>query len=123
MKFYNTVDINDNSLKYSDARSDSVDITVVSTLASEIYSFPASNYVGAKFLVRVTTSNGISLREILAIHDGSSGYITEYAILYSHAELENDVFNLTIESGNAVLKITPTTDSSRDIKIFAQLIA
>jgi hypothetical protein len=122
MKFYNTVDINDNSLRYSDARSNSVDVTVVSTLESEIYSFTASEYVGAKFLVRVTTSSGISLREILALHNGTDGYITEYAILYSHAELENDVFSLTVESGNAVLKITPTTDSSRDIKIFAQLI-
>jgi hypothetical protein len=122
MKFYNTVDVNDNLLKYSDARSNSVTKTVESTLASEIYSFPSSDYVGAKFLVKVTTSNGISLREILALHNGTDGYITEYAILYSHAELENDVFSLTIESGNAVLKITPTTSSSRAIKIFAQLI-
>lgn len=122
MKFFNTVDVNDNVLEYSNAQLASAEVILFSTDAAEVYSFSASDYFGAKFLIRMTSPLGNSIREILAVHDSTEGYLTEYGVVASVSELELDNFNFTIDNGNGILSVTPTTEDTREIKLFVNLI-
>lgn len=122
MKFFNSVDVNDNVVQYSQAQTGSAEVTVVTTDSAELYSFSASDYLAAKFFVQVISPAGNSIREILAVHDGVDGYITEYGIVASSEELELDDFTFSLDGSTVSLSVTPTSDESRNIKVFAQLI-
>jgi hypothetical protein len=122
MKFFNSVDVNDNVIDYSNAQLASVEMMVFSTDAAELYSFSASDYVGAKFLIRMTSPLGNSIREILAVHDGEEGYLTEYGVVASASELELDTFDFTVSTNNGILSVSPTSEDSREIKLFINLI-
>jgi hypothetical protein len=122
MRFFNTVDVNDNVVKYSQAQTGSAEVTVLTTDSAELYSFSASDYLAAKFFIQVVSPLGNSIREVIAVHDGSDGYLTEYGIVASTEDLELDNFEFSLTGSTAALSITPTTDDARNIKIFAQLI-
>lgn len=122
MRFFNTVDVNDNVVKYSQAQTGSAEVTVLTTDSAELYSFSASDYLAAKFFIQVVSPAGNSIREILAVHDGADGYLTEYGIVASSEELELDSFEFSISGSTAILSVIPTTDDARDVKVFAQLI-
>lgn len=122
MKFFNTVDVNDNVLQYTHAQLASAELTVIATDAAELYSFNASDYIGAKFFIRMSSPIGNSIREVLAMHDGLDGYLTEYGIVASSSELELDNFEFSIDEGRGILSIVPTTEDTREIKVFIQLV-
>ena len=122
MKFLNNVDVNDNDVIYSNALTASQELSISSTSTTEIYSFPISSYRGAKFIVVVSISGDYSIRELLALHDGSNGYITEYAIVSSGTESVDDQFSFSIFGAAAQLTITPSTSTARVVKVFTTLI-
>jgi hypothetical protein len=94
-------------------------ITTTTTTANQVLdSFAAGIFRTAKYLVQVhdTANNDYHACEILLIHDGTTAYITEYAIVYSDASLAT--FNADISGGNARLLVTPinTTNTIRVVR-------
>lgn len=122
MKFFNTVDANDNTFSLSNSVTGSADVTVVSTDSAELYLFPLSEYRGAKFVIQTSTTTDYSIREILGIHNTTDGFLTEYAIVSTAQELETDDYQFYLNSPNAVLSVTPSTETARTIKIHAILM-
>ena len=73
-----------------------------------IDSFAAATFRTAKYLLQVhaTSAAEYQTAEILLIHDGSTVYITEYAIVATGSTLAT--FNADISGGNVRLLVTPT---------------
>ena len=90
-----------------------------STSGAVVDSFDGTTYRTAKYIISVDDGNGeYETREALVIHDGSSAYITEYAVVYTGSALLGDAsvtmsglnVNLvyTAASGTATVKVLAT---------------
>jgi hypothetical protein len=98
-------------------------LNTTTTTANQILdTFPAANFRTAKYLIQVhdTVNNDYHASEILLIHDGTTVYLTEFAIVYSDISLAT--FDSSILSGNVRLLVTPTT-STNTIKVTRTAIA
>lgn len=96
--------------------------TTTTTANQIIDTFPAANFRTAKYLIQVhdTVNNDYHASEILLIHDGTTVYLTEFAIVFSDISLAT--FDASILSGNVRLLVTPTT-STNTIKVTRTAIA
>jgi hypothetical protein len=122
MKFFNNVDVNSNNVIYTNTLTASAGISVESTDPAELYRFSASDYVSAKFIITINSSSDESVRELLAVHNNIDGFVTEYALVSSGLETRDDVFELDIDSGDAILTIIPSTATARNINVYVTLI-
>lgn len=79
-------------------------------------SFPASQYRTAKYIVQVTQDSTFQSSELLVMHDGTSTYSTEYALMHSTA---NPICTVTtdISGGNVRLIVTMGTNIATSINI------
>lgn len=83
-------------------------------------SFTASAFKTVKYLVQIVANNGdIHSTEIIANHNGSATFMTEYATVYSNVSLGNIVSD--ISGGDFRLLVTPTV-SNNTIKTFRTTI-
>jgi hypothetical protein len=90
--------------------------TVVSTTtATAVDTWAVSTYRSAKYLVQITQGSSYQISEILVIHNGTTTFMTEYAVLETSGELAT--FTSDISSGNARLIITMNSATSATIKI------
>jgi len=125
VKFLNNVDANDNSFLLTNAQISSAELVVSSTDSAELYSFSKEFFRSAKFVIQTVSSSGFSFsfstRELLAIHDDVSGFLTEYAIVGTSEFLEKDEFSFSLVNNEAVLSVKPTTLDSRNIKVHVTL--
>lgn len=105
-------------------RHDSNSTVVASTSSTTIYSVPASTFRAMKISIVTSSGTEYCARELLALHDDVDGYITEYAIVSTPGAsfIENDVFSATVNSGNFLLTITPTSTTTRDISLTINLL-
>lgn len=89
----------------------------------KIYSFNSSDYSAAKFLVYVRSSDEMMVKEVVALHTGVEGYITEYAIVKNSAvtNIDNDTltFDLSLGGSEYQLNLAPSTSDSREIIVHA----
>jgi hypothetical protein len=122
MKFFNNVDVNSNNVIYTNTLTASAGISVSSTDPAELYRFSASDYVSAKFIITVNSSSDESVRELLAVHNNVDGFVTEYALVSTGLETRDDIFGFDVNSGDAVLTVTPATDTARNINVYVTLI-
>jgi hypothetical protein len=122
MKFLNNIDVNSNNVIYENTLTASAGISVSSTDPAELYRFPIADYLAAKFIVTVNTASDSSIRELLAIHDGTDGFITEYALVSTDLETVDDEFKVDVSGSNAVLTITPSTTTARNVNVYVVLI-
>lgn len=92
--------------------STSVLPTTTTTANQVLDTFAAASFRTAKYLVQVhdTANNYYHSCEILLIHDGSTVYMTEYAIIYTSISLAT--FNADIAGGNVRLLVTPTNNTN-----------
>jgi hypothetical protein len=97
-------------------------VTAATTADQVLDSFATSAFRTAKYLVQVhdTANNDYHACEILLIHDGTTAYITEYAIVYSDISLA--AFNADISGGNARLLVTPT-NTTNTIRVVRSALA
>jgi hypothetical protein len=122
MKFFNNVDVNSNNVIYANTLTASAGISVSSTDPAELYRFSASDYVSAKFIITINSISDESVRELLTVHNNIDGFVTEYAIVSTGLETRDDSFGLAINSGDALLTITPSTVTTRNVNIYVTLI-
>jgi hypothetical protein len=97
-------------------------VTAATTANQVLDSFAASAFRTAKYLIQVhdTANNDYHACEILLIHDGTTAYITEYAIVYSDISLAS--FNADVSGGNARLLVTPT-NTTNTIRVVRSALA
>jgi hypothetical protein len=102
----NTVDFSDNSLG-------SNSVTVSTATANVVDSFSGTTYRGGKYVISIkdNTNSVYQMTELLLMHDGSTGYTTEYATL-RHIANNLATFSVTIAGSTVRLWATPTVANS-----------
>jgi len=86
---------------------DTATLTTTTTTANQVVAQLAiATYRSVEFLVSVTSSTSYHLTKILAVHNGTTVYMTEYGEIYSSAALAT--FDMDISGGNIRLLTTPT---------------
>lgn len=110
------------SLQIKEVALETASLTTTTTTADQIIdSWSASVYRTAKYLLQIhdTNSNEYHTSEILLTHNGSTVFLTEYAIISTATSLGS--FNADISGGNIRLLVTPT-NTNNVIKAYRQLL-
>ena len=94
---------------------------VAATGATTIDTFAGGTYRSAKYIMQVDDGAGnYESREALVVHDGTTAYITEFAMVYTGADLIGDA-SVTMSGSDVLLQYTPTTGSAT-VKVIATYI-
>ena len=102
----------------------STQVVTVNTVTT-VDSFDKTVYRTAKYLVQVTQGSKYTTSEVLLAHDGTTSYLSEYAVI----ELGGTVIPLTvstsISASNVLLRVTITDAASTNatVKVARTLIA
>lgn len=110
------------SLQIKDVALETSSLTTTTTTADQIVdSWSASSFRTAKYLMQIhdTSANEYHTSEILLTHNGTTVFLTEYAIIYTAASLGS--FNADISGGNVRLLCTPTNNNNV-VKAYRQLL-
>lgn len=86
-------------------------VSVTSNVDTSVASFATSEFRSAKFLVQLNQGSDHMVTEILLIHDGSNGYITEYGRIQTGSTIDA-AFSADIASGTLHLYVASTSASS-----------
>jgi hypothetical protein len=102
-----------NVVNFSDNSLGSNSVTVSSTTANVVDSFSGTTFRGGKYVISVkdNTNSVYQMTELLLMHDGSTGYTTEYATL-RHVSNNLVVFSANIAGSTVRLWATPTVANS-----------
>jgi hypothetical protein len=97
-------------------------VVTTTTSATVLDDLVIADFRTAKYLVQAhdTVTNNYQTSEILLIHDGTTAYLTEYAIIYTVGSLGS--FDATIVGGNARLNVTPASINSTTFKAYRQAL-
>ena len=83
-----------------------IDLTTSSTSSNQIFhTLDSTTYRSAKYLIQLKSGSSYQVEELLIIHDGTSAYITEYAVTRSGLNLST--FDADVSGGNLRLLVTP----------------
>ena len=94
---------------------------VAATGATTIDTFAGGTYRSAKYIMQVDDGAGnYESREALVVHDGTTAYITEFAMVYTGSDLIGDA-SVTMSGSDVLLQYTPTTGSAT-VKVIATYI-
>jgi hypothetical protein len=88
------------------------------------YSLSASDYSGAKFIVFTVSGSDMVVREILGVHDGFNGFITEYAIVgntSSDNSIYFDTFTFDLSDGGSFVNLVlhPISQAERRVVVYS----
>lgn len=118
MKFFNSPRLNLSDLVFSQASVNSLE-SVSSVGASDliIYTLNSSDYSSAKFVIHVKSSDEMLIKEVFALHNGVSGFLTEYAIVYNSSaqSIINDTLSFEVNGNDLNLILHPSTSSIRNV--------
>lgn len=89
--------------------------SVSSTDPTAVDNFSVATYRSAKYVVQITQGTNYQVSEILVIHDGTTTYMTEYAVLETNGSLAT--FTSDISGGNARLLVTMSSASAATVKL------
>lgn len=99
--------------------------TVLSTTTpSIVFSAPHADFRSMKLTVQTTLGSSYVVRELLAIHDGTDAFYTEYAIISTNesSDAMDDEFSVDIDGSKFRLRITASTSASRTIVVSANAL-
>ena len=83
-----------------------IDLTTSSTSTDQIFhTLDSTTYRSAKYLIQLKSGSSYQVEELLVVHDGTSAYITEYAVTRSGLNLST--FDADVSGGNLRLLVTP----------------
>jgi hypothetical protein len=101
---------------------DAATLTTTTTTANQVVAQLAiATYRSVEFLVSVTSSTNYHLTKILAVHDGTTVYMTQYGEIYSSAGLAT--FDMDISGGNIRLLTTPAQATSTVFNVAIRAVA
>ena len=97
-------------------------LSTSSTGQTTLDSVSATTFRTCKWLVSVTntTDSDYQALEILAFHDGSTAYLTQYASIFDNGA--QATFDADINSGNLRLRVTPASTDNMAFKVIRQAI-
>lgn len=90
-------------------------IAIATTSATPVDTWAVASYRSAKYLVQVSQGADHQVSEVMVIHNGSTTYMTEYAVLETNGVLVT--FTSDISAGKARLIATMAGATSANIKI------
>jgi hypothetical protein len=94
--------------------SNTVTVSTVDTTA--IDTFPIATYRSGRYMIQITQGSNYQLSDFRILHNGTTTYITEYAVLES-AGTELCTITADVSSGNARILATMGSATSAAIKI------
>ena len=104
-----------NELILDDSVISSASLTTSATTANQIVdSFTASLFRVVKYLIQVTSGSNYQVTEVLAVHDGTTVYLSELGSIATNTDLAT--FDSDINSGTFRLLTTPV-NSVTTIKV------
>jgi hypothetical protein len=95
-------------------------VTTTTTDSTVLFSFDKTIYGSGKFVVQATEGTKRQVTEILAVHDGTTAYATEYAIIRTNGNLFN--LEVDIDVNNVRLKTISTSTNSTVYKVTSNLL-
>jgi hypothetical protein len=95
-------------------------VTTTSTDSTVLFSFFKTIYGSGKFVVQASDGNSRQVTEILVVHDDTTPYATEYAIIRTNGNLFN--LDVDIVSDMVYLNTTSTTTNSTVYKVASNLL-
>lgn len=84
--------------------------SVTSNTATSVASFVAADFRSAKYLVQLAQGSDYMVSEILVVHDGTDGYITEYGRIQTGNTIDV-AFSADISSGTLHIYVTSSSAS------------
>jgi NF-X1-type zinc finger protein NFXL1 len=94
--------------------------TFANTSTQTVDSFAVASYRSAEYIVQLANSTGYQVSKILGVHDGSTGYVTEYGVMNTGVAM--GTFTATVSGGNFNLQCVPTSNTSIVAKIHRTVI-
>lgn len=95
-------------------------VTTTTTDSTVLFSFDKTLYGSGKFIVQATEGIKRQVTEILVVHDGTTAYATEYAIIRTNGNIFN--LEVDIEDNNVNLKTISTSTNSTVYKVISNII-
>jgi len=89
-------------------------VTTASTNEVALDVFDSDQFRSARYQIQVSSGSNYHTVEFIIVHDGSSTYNTEFAIVKTDSSLAS--FNSDISSGNVRLLVTPCSANSTTFK-------
>lgn len=102
----------------------STQVVTVNTVTT-VDSFDKTVYRTAKYLVQVTQGSKYTTSEVLLAHDGTTSYLSEYAVIELGGTVIPLAVSTSISAGNVLLRVTITDAASTNatVKVARTLIA
>jgi hypothetical protein len=104
-----------NSFAGDTAFDDIVVNGITTTSPTVIDSFALATYRSAKYYVQVSQGSNFQISELMTIHDGTTTYDTEFAVLETLGEL--GTLTTAVNGANIELRITMGTTTSANVRI------
>ena len=98
-----------------------IQTTVSTTSATAIDSWAIANYRYASYIVQITQGSDIQISEVRVTHNGSTTYMTEYAVLETNGPLAI-AFTSDIQGANARLIVTMNSATAATVNIVRTLV-
>lgn len=95
--------------------------TLATTTATAVDNWASATFRSAKYTVQITQGSNYQVSEILVIHNGTTTYMTEYAVQETSGSALG-TFTSDISGGNVRLLLTMGTTTSAAIKLVRNLI-
>jgi len=89
-------------------------LTTTATSQVSLDIFDVDRFRSARYQIQVTSGSSYHTVEFIVVHDGTTTYNTEYAIIRTNGILAT--FDSDISSGNVRLLVTPSSNSSTTFK-------
>ncbi len=84
--------------------------TIPTTSITSLVLLDKTVYRSAEYLIQITNGTEYQLTKLLAIHNGTTGYLTEIGNVMSSISLA--VFSISIISNDMILSVTPTNSNT-----------
>ena len=93
-----------------------VTATVATTNANQVVdTWATATYRSVKYLVQIVQGSNYQVSELLVIHDGTTTYMTEFAVIETSSAL--GTFTSAINGSNVELRVTMASNTSAAFKI------
>jgi len=89
-------------------------LTTTATSQVPLDVFDIDRFRSARYQIQVTSGSNYHTVEFIVVHDGTTTYNTEYAIIKTNSILAT--FDSDISTGNVRLLVTPSSSSSTTFK-------
>ena len=102
-------------------RQISANVTTTSVTQTALITFLTTDYGSGKFIIQATRGSSRQVTELLVVHDGSSVYATEYAIVRTG----NNLFDIEVDNLTGIIVVTATSTSanSTTYKVMSTLLS